>query len=307
MQYIVFFYNVALILLFGACSFGFLALCLQRKEPLFFWSTAMFFLFFCDNIIFAMGEFIPKFLEFRAQIFYFSTYLNNLVAIGMLVSFRMLLCELVGWRVRSGERWVMLGLGACFVVSATFAGHFVGRLCYTVLNSIIVGALVVGGILAYRRDRTKKALNPPLFWLLSVSGLLHFSGGVEQFVVLFSGPKPYTYRNLSYELFGLLCAGAGVYYLLHMLGRQLPESPSDEALLESFIRHYRLTPREAELLPLLLAGEDNAAIGEKICVSKNTVKSHTHNIYQKLSIERRGQISNRLTEFREKKLAVKDL
>jgi len=53
---------------------------------------------------------------------------------------------------------------------------------------------------------------------------------------------------------------------------------------ESIARTYRLTPRECEVLALLLEGHGTARIAEKMVVSASTIKSHTYNIYGKMGV-----------------------
>jgi len=50
-----------------------------------------------------------------------------------------------------------------------------------------------------------------------------------------------------------------------------------------------LTPREIDVLKLIARGLGNLEIAEELCVSKNTVKTHVTNIFQKLEIKSRTQ------------------
>jgi len=59
--------------------------------------------------------------------------------------------------------------------------------------------------------------------------------------------------------------------------------PSDSDLFE------RLTPREHEVLDLLVQRKTNAEIAEKLIISLKTVKTHVSNILAKLQIERRQE------------------
>ena len=57
--------------------------------------------------------------------------------------------------------------------------------------------------------------------------------------------------------------------------------PSKEDLVEA----YHLTPRELEIVYLLLDGISKAQICEQLCISPNTLKKHTLNLYKKLGIK----------------------
>ena len=48
-----------------------------------------------------------------------------------------------------------------------------------------------------------------------------------------------------------------------------------------------LTPRELEILQLLLAGYTNKAIAAKIYISEKTVEFHLDNIYTKIGVRTR--------------------
>jgi LuxR family maltose regulon positive regulatory protein len=52
-----------------------------------------------------------------------------------------------------------------------------------------------------------------------------------------------------------------------------------------------LSAREIEVLRLLAAGRDNAAIANELIVSLNTVKAHVKSIYRKLAVNNRAEAS----------------
>ena len=50
-----------------------------------------------------------------------------------------------------------------------------------------------------------------------------------------------------------------------------------------------LTPREREVLALLVKGLTNSEIADRLCVSRSTVKAHVSNILSKLGVSNRGE------------------
>lgn len=70
--------------------------------------------------------------------------------------------------------------------------------------------------------------------------------------------------------------------------KELPENEGYEAhvtkLREGLAAKYRLTPRETDVLELLLAGKTRHEIAEELSLSNWTVKEHTSNIYGKMGI-----------------------
>jgi DNA-binding NarL/FixJ family response regulator len=57
-----------------------------------------------------------------------------------------------------------------------------------------------------------------------------------------------------------------------------------------------LTDREREILACAAAGRSNKEIADQLCVSADTVKTHLHHIYQKLSVD--GRVEAILTYLR---------
>ena len=48
-----------------------------------------------------------------------------------------------------------------------------------------------------------------------------------------------------------------------------------------------LTPREMEILQLVLAGQTNRAIAVELCISEKTVEFHLDHIYTKINVRTR--------------------
>ncbi len=55
----------------------------------------------------------------------------------------------------------------------------------------------------------------------------------------------------------------------------------------------RLSPRERDVLRLVVDGKDNAAIAKELYVSPSTVKNHVSNILEKLGADNRLQAAVR--------------
>lgn len=58
----------------------------------------------------------------------------------------------------------------------------------------------------------------------------------------------------------------------------------------SLASEYGLTERETEVLNLLIEGNSGTDISDVLCISNNTLKKHTSNIYRKLSISSRQEL-----------------
>ena len=55
------------------------------------------------------------------------------------------------------------------------------------------------------------------------------------------------------------------------------------------VRALGLTPRETEILELIAAGLSNREIADRLCVSENTVKTHSSRVFDKLGARRRTE------------------
>jgi len=60
-----------------------------------------------------------------------------------------------------------------------------------------------------------------------------------------------------------------------------PAFPDTSAAMDAFAAYYGLTKRERDVMELWVKGHTTAFIGEQLCVSKYTVKTHVNHIYEK--------------------------
>ena len=65
-----------------------------------------------------------------------------------------------------------------------------------------------------------------------------------------------------------------------------------EEKLKIFFKQHKITPRESEIIIMLLRGRKNKDIGKELFISYHTVKNHIHKIYQKLDVQNRLQMYN---------------
>ncbi len=67
-----------------------------------------------------------------------------------------------------------------------------------------------------------------------------------------------------------------------------------ESFCKQFEEDYELTQREFDVLKLICEGLSNDEIAKKLFISKNTVKTHIRNIYEKLNVTNRREIFKKL-------------
>jgi DNA-binding CsgD family transcriptional regulator/MFS family permease len=73
-----------------------------------------------------------------------------------------------------------------------------------------------------------------------------------------------------------------------VLKTQLPAV--DEKLLEMLSREAALTPKETEIIALLLEGFSNQKVAGQIFISENTLKTHLRNIYRKFGVRKKSEL-----------------
>ncbi len=87
-----------------------------------------------------------------------------------------------------------------------------------------------------------------------------------------------------------VCAAFTVFvnrkYLAHLCGARFPSIPD-----EDFFRDYGITPREREVMALILEGDDNKSIARKLGIAVNTVKVHTASLFRKLNVQSRFSLT----------------
>lgn len=115
-------------------------------------------------------------------------------------------------------------------------------------------------------------------------------------------------RNISEDVFHIVLSTLAIKYVLsellsskllnpvndHHESVEIPKVENDsinyQATFAGFIAQYGITHREGEILALLLAHKHNQEIANQLYLSLGTVKTHTHNIFIKLQVERRTEV-----------------
>lgn len=112
-------------------------------------------------------------------------------------------------------------------------------------------------------------------------------------------------RNFSESLLQIILAliaigsgGREITGALHARPVQGESGRAEGPDTDAFAAHLGLSPRERDVLPLLLTNMDMNQISETLIISYGTVKSHTHNIYRKAGVQNRLALMKQAEEFR---------
>ncbi len=107
-----------------------------------------------------------------------------------------------------------------------------------------------------------RVINPTLYFFL----VFHFSFNIPPLIYL------------------------GIYLKKHHTEVTLPRIKAGN--LDNFFNEHKITQREREVILLLLRGKRTKDIKKELFISYHTVKNHIHNIYQKLNVQNRLQVTN---------------
>jgi DNA-binding CsgD family transcriptional regulator len=125
--------------------------------------------------------------------------------------------------------------------------------------------------------------------------------------IYISGVIIYSAMLWYYGVFGYLSA-AGSILILFSSGALLPVClkytyrPDEDIALpannnfEIFCAEFKISKREAEIIREICTGKTNKAIAEKLFITLQTVKDHTHRIYTKTHVKSRVQLANLVRE-----------
>lgn len=78
------------------------------------------------------------------------------------------------------------------------------------------------------------------------------------------------------------------------------DNNNEDLTLEDFCRKFEVSPRETDIVREICNGLSNKEISEKLFISLQTVKDHTHHIYIKTNVRSRVQLINLVKDNLEK-------
>ncbi|GAK58653.1 putative two-component response regulator [Candidatus Vecturithrix granuli] len=109
-----------------------------------------------------------------------------------------------------------------------------------------------------------------------------------------------------------------VHLFMHVFGHApalpsspeaLPEETPDVSTFhvsdETLFQHYNISPREQDVVNLVLAGRSNQEIADTLYVSLSTIKTHLRNIYQKVDVKSRYELIIRFKNPQDKSAHTK--
>jgi DNA-binding CsgD family transcriptional regulator len=116
-------------------------------------------------------------------------------------------------------------------------------------------------------------------------------GTLRATVVALSTENNFLFSSIPYALYGTFL----INYFAHY---PVPAALGSEELSEDFLSKYGITNREGEIIRKVMQGKSNADIADELFISLATVKTHLHNIYQKVGVDSRFDLLARVRSGR---------
>jgi DNA-binding CsgD family transcriptional regulator len=160
----------------------------------------------------------------------------------------------------------------------------------TLLKYYYISAfLIVTIISTLRLLSQKRILSSPS------SAARNISFGLSISVILQMVVLPFYYGNIFLALIFILVFFAGIGFIpvyLNYSGELKMLKPENKipATLDEFCKKFEVSPREKEIIIEICNGLSNQQIADKLFISLQTVKDHTHRIYGKVDINSRVQL-----------------
>jgi DNA-binding CsgD family transcriptional regulator len=197
----------------------------------------------------------------------------------------------------------LIGFAAVFL-ACTFAALWafqtrnIGFLArsQTAMTVLAVGLLVMIPVrAAFLARATKNPLRTREIIRFAAAQLAGFAGGQLILILILDEDAQF-----GHHLVRLLVNIPPLAVLARIAGKEMAangEAPESRMDIETAFAKMDITPREGDVIRLVLQGKTNAEIAAELFISLKTVKHHLYNAFMKLRIKNRVQLVNLFLAF----------
>ena len=305
-------YNIFLtiVLSLAACCVYFLHC--RHKRPLFIALCIIFVVYLADNTIVFCTEIVPEFAGVYNRMFLETPSVKTVYFVTLLGSLLYALhCVIPAFTLK--HMGLLIGIYAALLVCAPMISRdrWMVFVYYFITQLLVIG-ISLWGLVSLRsvdgsfdRGMLKRIF---LYFLCMSILILAEDSLVIFFLDKLSGPWPkINNRNFFENLMYLGLALPVFRYTFSQLQQQdsVPDLPAPQPIpkadrqdnLSDFCQAYKLTEREQEILSLLFQSKSQQEISDELLIAPGTVKTHTHNIYQKTGCANRNQVMAKYQDF----------
>lgn len=127
--------------------------------------------------------------------------------------------------------------------------------------------------------------------------LLVLLAGLIYILLFIKNHNQATIELIFIFLFFLTNTALAVYFTYAVkLVSEIEEIPTAMSF-DTFIEKYSITSREAEIVQYIYQGKTNQEIADRLFVTVQTIKDHTHRIYQKTEVKSRAQLASLMRKY----------
>ncbi len=184
--------------------------------------------------------------------------------------------------VRSGLRFFLLAFDDLELVGEAKSGEEALELCAQTRPDVVLMDLIMPGM----DGATATRMIRERWQEVQVVALTNFQDAELVRGILQAGATGYLLKNVSAEDLASAIRAAHA-------GQPTLAPEATQALIDSVARPQALgsdlTPRECEVLTLIVEGLGNAEIAERLVIGLSTVKFHVSNILSKLNVTSRSE------------------
>lgn len=189
----------------------------------------------------------------------------------------------------------------CVAVAVGYVGYDAPFTVYRVYGGFVlllmtsIATLLLFGKVNYLGEKPRLILSGLIFCI----GLIH--------TPLYLGFWQVPLVELVFILLYFLGHSAFVVFFAYKVELPKPEIPQIPSIVtqetppfELFITTYGITPREGEIIQEIYRGKTNQEIADQLFVTVQTIKDHTHRIYQKTDVKSRTQLASLMRYYQRK-------
>lgn len=313
MEYLLFLLNILLTTAYAASFACAYFLYKTRGGRVFLALTMLFFIYFLDNTVVFMTEVFPQFGEFYDSIFAASPVFKAVLHIGMVFCYLFIHKQILREKFNSIEYVLLIIYAMTLFTVQLIPNKAVSSWAYYLPTQLFVGGLAVYGLLRMRKYPRRYQRSFYKFYrsLCVFVVIINLMIALEDTYVIFNvdiytTPVPIVFnRNFSENLMMLVFSIALIRFtrlvLIHrdvsVFGPVVVPPKNVISTMDAFCHLSSLTDRERDVLVELLNGLSIAEISEKLYISSGTVKTHIHNLYQKVDVSRKTELIRKYNSF----------
>lgn len=204
---------------------------------------------------------------------------------------------------------VLMALSAftyIFLLDGMYRAKFPAGEVIVILGEVVLGVSVIVFTAVFVRYGFRELMEPASRkYLMTVSILVNFNNLWNNIIVVAVFLHAVELTLICSKLYGITAIALLVINLYSVINIYKKDfSPlyttresvkekkhmTEEERLDHAAQQHRLTEREREVMILAYGGMTNPEIAEELFISRNTVKRHMHNIFEKLDVSTRVEL-----------------